>query len=330
MASSNVISNSDGMNGASAISYHGPRLILGTSAISSANSKDLPALLHSLSNLPIPITSIDTAPFYPLQRPGYVESLLGSALESSGLSHDIDTKTMVSPKNTSTPGAGELHHAKITETTQGSVHRLKKSKLRTLFAARPDHEATVAEIAGVFSAKVHEGLVEQWGICDFSATSLKDLVRAADKHGWHGPKVYQGRYSALHRKKAEQILDVVEEQNMVFVASHAPSALRSNPASSTKGTAKLNVFDMPEVAETVEVLKAIEDMHKLTPRAASLRWLAYHSRLRPDDGLILEPATLEELRSDVGEIAKGPLPGDVLKEVDRAWQAEEEYPPDGR
>ena len=93
---------------------------------------------------------------------------------------------------------------------------------------------------------------------------------------------------------------------------------------------KLSVFDMPEVRETIQVLKAIEDMHWLTPRAVSLRWLAHHSKLRPEDGIILESATFEELQSDVEEIHKGPLSNDVLKELDRAWHAEEDKQPNGR
>lgn len=338
MAASSSDSKTDGPIRASAIDYRGPRLILGTAAISSTHGKELPTLLQSLSSLPIPITSIDTAPFYPSQRPGYIESLLGSALDSSKLAHEIDTKTMVLSKTISNQGVGELHSQKVRETIQGSVQRLKRPKVRTFSAARPDQDATVAEIAGIFSAKVHEGLCDQWGVCNFSATQLKDLIRTADKRDWHPPKVYQGRYSALHRRRAEKLLDLVESQNMVFVAAHTPTASKSNTVSlsngangsSRNGTVKLNVFDMPEVEETVQVLKALEDMHNLKTRAVSLRWLAYHSRLRPEDGIVLEPATAEELKADVQEIAKGPLPEDVVKEIDRAWRAEEDNRPNER
>lgn len=335
MSVSKPDSKINGTNGVPPIDYRGPHLVLGTAAISSTNGKGLPTLLQSLSSLPIPITSIDTAPFYPSQRPGYIESLLGSVLDSSKLAHEIDTKTMVLSKTISNQGVGELHCEKVREAIQGSVQRLKRPKVRTLLAARPDHEATVAEIAGIFSAKVHEGLCDQWGVCNFSATQLKDLIRTADKRNWHPPKVYQGRYSALHRRRAEELFDLVEAHNMVFVAAHAPTALKSHSFSfphgrnghSTNGTVKLNVFDMPEVEETVQVLQALETMHNLTPRAVSLRWLAYHSRLRPEDSIVLEPTTAEELENDVEEIAKGPLLEDVLKEIDRAWQAEEDNGP---
>jgi len=322
----------------SAIDYSGPRLILGTSTLSSANSKDLTGLLQSLSNLPISITSIDTAPFYPSQNPGHVESLLGSAIQEVGLEYEIHTKTMVISKPHPVPGTGELHSKKVRESIQGSAQRLKKPKLKTLLAARPDQEATIGEIAGIFSAKVHEGRCDQWGVCNFSATQLRDLIRTAEKRGWHAPKVYQGHYSALHRKRAEEVLDVVEQYSMEFVASHSQTALKSGAPTSrqnvngiaTNGTANLNVFGMPEAEETIRVLKAIETWHKISPREVSLRWLAYHSRLRPVDGIVLEPATSEELKADVEAIAKGPLPDEILKEVNRAWRAEEDDAVHGR
>ena len=318
-------------NETSAPGYKGPRLVLGTLAISGSNSKDL---LSALSTLPIPITAIDTAPFYPTHRPGYVESLFGSALQASRVSYEVYTRTMLSSKYSSATGKGELHFKKVRESVQGSLERLKIPKVKVLLAARPDVEAAVAEIVGVFNAKVKEGLCEQWGVCEFDPRSLSDITKTADKRGWVRPKVYQGHYGALHRRRAERLFEFLEERNMTFLARSVSTLPESNSNTSSKvpvpnGTVKFNVFDMPEVRESIQLLKAIEDMHGLTPRAASLRWLAHHSKLRPEDGIILESATFEELQSDVEEIKKGTLPDDVLKELDRAWHAEEGNKPNG-
>jgi len=247
----------------------------------------------------------------------------------------VYTKTMLSSKYGSTTGKGELHFQKVRESIHNSLQRLKMPKVKTLLAARPDEEATVAEIAGVFNAKVKEGLCEQWGVCEFDFRLLSDIAKTADKRGWVPPNIYQGRYGALHRKRAERIFDFLKDRNMIFLARSVSTLPETNPNSSSQEstsdeTIKFNVFDMPEVEETIQVLKAIEDMHGLRPRVVSLRWLAHHSILRPEDGIILESETLEELRSDVEEIRKGPLPNDVLKELDRAWHVEEDNKPNGR
>lgn len=312
-------------NGTSAPDYNGPRLILGTLAISSSNnSKDMPTLLSALSTLPIPITTIDTAPFHPTHRPGYVESLLGSALQTRRLNYEVYTKTIMSSKYGSAAGKGELHFQKVRESIQSSLERLKIPKMKALLAARPDEEAAVAEIAGVFNAKVKEGLCEQWGVCEFDCRLLSDIIKTADKRGWVPPKVYQGRYGALHRRRAERLFDFLKERNMIFLARSVSTLPERNPNPSPKGPTSNGTIKFQVFEETVQVLKAIEDMHGLTPRVVSLRWLAHHSKLRSEDGIILESATFEELQSDVEEIHKGPLADDVLKELDRAWHVEEQ------
>jgi aflatoxin B1 aldehyde reductase len=235
----------------------------------------------------------------------------------------------------SVAGKGELHFRKVRESVQSSLERLKIPKVKALLAARHDEEATVAEIAGVFNGKVKEGFCEQWGVCDFDPRSLSDITKTADKRGWVPPKVYQGRYGALHRRRAERIFDFLEERKMTFLARSVSALPEDNLNLSSKesapnGTIKFNVYDMPEVREAIQMLKAIEDMHGITPRAASLRWLSHHSKLRHEDGIILESATFEELQADVKEIKKGALPDDILKELDRAWHAEEDNKPNGR
>jgi aryl-alcohol dehydrogenase-like predicted oxidoreductase len=235
--------------------YKGPRLILGTLTISGSNNvKDMPTILSALSTLPIPITTLDTAPFHPTHRPGYVESLLGSALQTSRLNYEVCTKTMWLSKYGSAAGKGELHFQKVRESVQSSLERLKMSKVKMLLAARPDQEAAVAEIAGVFNAKVKEGLCEQWGVCEFDRRLLSDITKTADKRGWVPPKVYQGRYGVLHRSRAERLFDFPRAVDL--------DTSRNQPKSIFKET-NVNVFDMPEVQETIQVLKAIEDMHGL-------------------------------------------------------------------
>jgi len=213
---------------------------------------------------------------------------------------------MLSAKDGCSAGKGDLHFKRVSESVQSSLGRLKIPKVKTLLAARPDEEAAVAEIAGVFNAKVKEGLCEQWGVCDFDFRLLSDITKTANKRGCVPPKVYQGRYGTLHRRRAERLIDFLKERNMIFLAQSTP-----------KSQFSVNV-------------ETIEDMHWLTPRAVSLRWLAHHSKLRPEDGIILESATFEELQSDVEEIHKGPLSNDVLNELDRAWHAEEDNKPNGR
>jgi aflatoxin B1 aldehyde reductase len=52
---------------------------------------------------------------------------------------------------------------------------------------------------------------------------------------------------------------------------------------------------------------------------ASVRWLAYHSKLGAEDGIIFGASKLSQLDESVGDVAKGPLPQGVLDAIEALW-----------
>lgn len=59
----------------------------------------------------------------------------------------------------------------------------------------------------------------------------------------------------------------------------------------------------------------------LTSIEAAIRWMAHHSALRNDDGIILGASKLEQVIETVEMIRKGPLPGEVLRLAEELWDA---------
>ncbi len=55
----------------------------------------------------------------------------------------------------------------------------------------------------------------------------------------------------------------------------------------------------------------------------ALRWCTHHSALKMQDGgtdgVIIGVSSLEQLKSNLGDLEKGPLPEEVLKALDEAW-----------
>ena len=64
--------------------------------------------------------------------------------------------------------------------------------------------------------------------------------------------------------------------------------------------------------------------HDITPLEVSVRWIAHHSALRDEDGIILGASKVEQILDNVNIIEKGPLPGGVLKATERVWAAVKE------
>ncbi len=77
---------------------------------------------------------------------------------------------------------------------------------------------------------------------------------------------------------------------------------------------------------TFEALKLIEQTsqkHNLTMLEIGLRWCMHHSALKIQDGgrdgVIIGVSSLSQLVSNLKDLEKGPLPEQVVKDLDEAW-----------
>ena len=52
---------------------------------------------------------------------------------------------------------------------------------------------------------------------------------------------------------------------------------------------------------------------------AALRWLAHHSQLQADDGIILGFSKMEHFQANIDGVNGDPLHDDVVKAFDAAW-----------
>lgn len=61
--------------------------------------------------------------------------------------------------------------------------------------------------------------------------------------------------------------------------------------------------------------------HNLTSIEVAIRWIAHHSALRDEDGIVLGASKVEQIRETVTMIKKGPLPENVLMTAQDLWSA---------
>jgi hypothetical protein len=73
------------------------------------------------------------------------------------------------------------------------------------------------------------------------------------------------------------------------------------------------MFDKPSMHSAVKKLQAVIKPQGITLTEASLRWLVYHSALREGDGVTLGASKMSHLEDNTKDIAKGPLPDDVVE-----------------
>lgn len=62
----------------------------------------------------------------------------------------------------------------------------------------------------------------------------------------------------------------------------------------------------------------------LTPVEAAIRWVAHHSALNEEDGVVLGASRIVQIQESVDFVRKGKLPDNVLRLTDKLWEAVQE------
>ena len=83
------------------------------------------------------------------------------------------------------------------------------------------------------------------------------------------------------------------------------------------------LFSAEDLHSAMRTFDVETKFHNLTPMEVAVRWIAHHSALREEDGIILGASNNEQICETVAMIKKGPLSKEVLKTVDNVWNAVE-------
>lgn len=79
------------------------------------------------------------------------------------------------------------------------------------------------------------------------------------------------------------------------------------------------LFGAEDLHSAMKKFDAEVKSHNLTSTEVAIRWIAHHSALRDDDGIILGASKAEQVRETVNMIKRGPLPGELLRSAEDLW-----------
>ena len=75
--------------------------------------------------------------------------------------------------------------------------------------------------------------------------------------------------------------------------------------------------------DALRIIEPVAEKHNLTLIEIALRWCKHHSALKMKnggrDGIILGVSSLDQLKGNLTDLEKGPLPEDVIQALDEAW-----------
>jgi aflatoxin B1 aldehyde reductase len=89
------------------------------------------------------------------------------------------------------------------------------------------------------------------------------------------------------------------------------------------------LYNRPETLNALQSLYKVTNPQGIDIHGASLRWLAYHSPLGANDGIILGASKIEQIDQSAKELAKGKLPDNVVEEFEKLWAAAKDGAPTG-
>ncbi len=112
---------------------------------------------------------------------------------------------------TGEPGDHGLAPDRIRRQVEGSRERLGVERIDLYLAHDPDPDVSIEASVDVFEELAAGGVIGAWGVSNFSAAELEEMLR-------HGrPALVQNGFSLLHRDDEERVLPLCREHGIAYV-----------------------------------------------------------------------------------------------------------------
>ncbi|GLB35343.1 putative aldo keto reductase [Lyophyllum shimeji] len=233
----------------------------------------------------------------------------------------------------------------ITHTPEGlrkhllaSLKALNTESLEIFYLHAPDrsvpYEVTLKAVNDLYK----EGYFKRFGISNYMAWEVAEIVGICKANGYIQPTVYQGIYNAVHRAVEPELFPCLRKYGISFYEFNplgggmftgrynslddaAESGSRFD-AEHAQGKAYRNRYWNEAYFKALAVIRTAAEAHNLTLPEVALRWISHHSLLSRDhgDAVLIGASSLKHIDQNLVDLEKGPLPDVVVKALDEAWQ----------
>lgn len=248
----------------------------------------------------------------------------------------MDTK--FSPRTNLGPGIKTSHRPEhLREALSRSLASLKADKIDMWYLHAPDrttpYEDTLREVNNLYK----EGYFKRFGISNYMAWEVAQMVEICDRNGWIKPTAYQGVYNALHRGVEPELFPCLRKYGLSFYEFNplAGGYLTDRYHRDTNEHEEGSRFDpkknqgqnyrrrywKDEYFDALDILRPVSKKHGLSEAECALRWIVNHSLLKREfgDAIIIGASSAKQLEENLANLEKGPLPEEVLKAFDDGW-----------
>lgn len=267
------------------------------------------------------INFFDTANTY---VQGESEFIVGKGLK--GRRHDILLATKVRGQMGSGRNDVGLNRRNILAALEASLQRLDTDYLDLYYLHAPDYDTSLEETVETMSSLVKSGKIRYWGVSNFAAWQVADMLAICDKRSYIPPCVTQNVYNALTRG--------IEAEFLPFLKAHPLGLVIYNPIAGGLLSGK-HVFGQPsantrfannqeyykrywsqENFTAVEKLQAIAEAQNLSLLQLAMKWCAAQPQVT---STITGVSRLEQLKQNIASVEGKPLSVDILTQCDEIW-----------
>jgi aflatoxin B1 aldehyde reductase len=170
----------------------------------------------------------------------------------------------------------------------------------------------------------------------------------AATNGWVRPTIWQGMYNAITRGIETELipacrrygLDVVVYNPIAgglfsgkYKLNEIPTEGRfsNRGGESSIGSQYRDRYFKDSSFEALRIIQPVVEKHGLTLIETALRWIVHHSALKikdGNDGILIGVSSIDQLKNNLKDVEKGPLPEEVIQVLDEAWLMAKPTAPD--
>jgi aflatoxin B1 aldehyde reductase len=267
---------------------------------------------------------LDTAHIY---CEGRTEEMLGRILSVEDQAQ-LFVASKVNPWNDDGLQADAIHR-QFGEILQ----RLGRDSIDLLYLHSPDLETPIEQTLQACFELYQQGQFRHFGLSNFAAWQVAEVVELCRHHGWMEPEVYQGMYNALTRDVERELFPCLRNYGMRFYAYNplagglltgkhrSPDALPED-GRFQRERGYVERYWKQAYFDVLRELQQACDASGIKPVEVAMSWLVNHSLMQAEhgDGIILGASSVEHLQQNMAACASAPLPQPIIDILDRGWE----------
>jgi len=261
---------------------------------------------------------------------GNSETILGEGLKGRRDDAVIATKVGNPVYRTAdgriAPNGSGLGRKYVMRSIEDSLKRLQTDYIDILYMHFPDPNTPLAETVETMTNLVRSGKIRYYGVSNYAAWQIADLIAFADRNGLVAPVVTESVYNPITRGADEELVPFLKAHQFALTA-YNPIAAGLLSGKHTREKAVENTrfaLDRGYAArywkngnfDAVDALKEIADDLGISLLELTFRW---HLSLQFEDCAIVGASKLEQVVQNIELFDAEPFDAETMKRFDEIW-----------